>query len=414
MLRLAAAVLALILPASLSAQTPELLRRPPVAGALASLRATNSWTLEQQTSICEIPAPPFGEAARAAEYRRRFEALGFRNVRIDAEGNVIAERPGTGTGPRLVLSAHLDTVFPDTVDVTVRREGNRLLGPGIGDDCRGLAVVLAVARALRDAGVQTAGTIVFVGTVGEEGQGNLRGVRHLIDRQSAGPVDFFLSVDGAGLSATTRAVGSHRYRVTVHGPGGHSWSDFGIPNPAHALGRVIAGLAALPVPSTPRTTFNVGILEGGTSVNSIPAAASMLVDLRSESQAALDSLDAGFRRAVAAGVDAEIQRWPGPRQRLRAEITDIGRRPAATMPDTSIVVRATLRAAELLGFTPALVAGSTDANYPMSLGIPSVTLDGGGRGGGAHSLGEWYQDGPEGWKGPQWAMLVTLMLVGVN
>jgi acetylornithine deacetylase/succinyl-diaminopimelate desuccinylase-like protein len=407
-----ALVLALAAPAAAHSQPVPVHEHPAVRAALTALRTGNSWTVQQQIGLCEIPAPPFGEAARAAEYRRRFEALGLTNVRLDGVGNVIAERPGLGHGPRVVLSAHLDTVFPDTVDVTVRVEDGRLHGPGIGDDCRGLAVVLAVARALRDANVRTAGTIVFVGTVGEEGEGNLRGVRHLFDRQTAGPVQYFISVDGVGLSATTRAVGSHRYRVRIEGPGGHSYADFGIPNPIHALGRAIARIAALPVPASPRTTFNVGVIEGGTSVNSIPAAAAMLVDLRSESQLALDSLDAAFRRAVAVGVEEEIQRWPGARQRLRFDLVEIGRRPAAAMADTAFIVRATVQAAQALGFTPALTSGSTDANYPMSLGIPSVTIDGGGRGGGAHTTSEWYED-IEGWKGPQWAMLLVLMLAGV-
>jgi acetylornithine deacetylase/succinyl-diaminopimelate desuccinylase-like protein len=312
-----------------------------------------------------------------------------------------------------VLSAHLDTVFPDTTDVSVVLEGSRLRGPGIGDDCRGLAVVLAVARAMQQAQLRTQGTVVFVGTVGEEGPGNLRGVRYLFDRQSAGKIDFFLSVDGAGLSVVSRAVGSHRYRVTVRGPGGHSYGDFGIPNPVHALGRAIAGIAAIQVPASPRTTFNVGEIEGGTSVNSIAMSAAMDIDMRSESQAALDTLDTRVRRAVQSAIEAEHQRWPGQGARLTAEWKEIGKRPAAAMPDTSLIVRSAVGAARQLGFVPALTASSTDANYPMRLGIPALTMDGGGQGDGAHSRGEWYDDGPAGWKGPQWALLLTLALTGL-
>lgn len=413
MRRLVPLLLLALPPATLPAQVPDLLQRPAVAAALEALRTGNAWTLDQQASLCAIPAPPFGEAARAAEYRRRFEALGLRTTRLDEVGNVIAERPGVGQGPRVLLSAHLDTVFPDTTDVTVTRDGERLRGPGITDNCRGLAVLLAVARAMRDAQVRTAGTVVFVGTVGEEGEGNLRGVRHLVDQQSAGRIDLFVAVDGAGLSATTRAVGSTRYRVTIRGPGGHSWSDFGIPNPVHALGHAIGRIALIPVPYAPRTTFSVGQVEGGTSVNAIAAQATMVVDLRSESPAALDTLDRRFRRAVAQGVEAEHQRWPGQGSRLSVEIQPIGRRPAAAQSDTSAVVRATVAAADRLGFIPALGSGSTDANYPMSLGIPSVTLDGGGSGAGSHSPHEWYEDGRDGWKGPQWALLLVLSLVGV-
>lgn len=405
--------LALLVPAA-AAQDPGLARRPQVAAALDALRATNEWTLAQQVALCEIPAPPFKEATRAAEFRRRLEALGYRNVRIDPEGNVIAERPGMSrTGPRVILSAHLDTVFPDTVDVSVRREGTRFRGPGIGDDCRGLAVVLAVARVLNEARLQTLGTLVIVGTVGEEGPGNLRGVRYLTDRQSAGAFDTFISVDGAGLGLVGSAVGSHRYRVTIRGPGGHSYGAFGIPNPIHALGRAIAGIAAIQVPARPKTTFNVGIIEGGTSINSIAMAGVMEVDMRSESQAALDSLDARVRRAVQQGVDAEHQRWPGSTNRLTVEWQEVGKRPAGSQPDTLAVIRTALGMADALGFTTVPTASSTDANYPMSLGIPSITIDGGGDGGGAHALGEWYDDGKDGWKGPQWALLIVLSLAGV-
>lgn len=400
--------LVLAIPARAPAQSP------PIDAALERVRQFNEWTLTQQIDLCQVPAPPFGEAARATEFRRRLEALNLKAVRIDAEGNVVAERPGARPSPRVVLSAHLDTVFPDSVDVPVRRTGTRLEGPGIGDDCRGLAVLLATARALQEGDLRTLGPVVFVATVGEEGLGNLRGIRHLVDRQSAGGrVDYFISVDGVGLTAVTRAVGSHRYRVTVRGPGGHSFSDFGIPNPIHALGRAIAEIAQIPVPATPRTTFSVGIIEGGTSVNAIAMAASMDVDLRSESQEALDSLDARMRRAVQQGVEAEHARWPGAGARLSAEIRELGRRPAAAQPDTAYIARAAVAAGRALGFIPALTSSSTDANYPMSLGIPSVTIDGGAAGGGAHSTAEWYDDGKDGWRGPQWALLLVLSLAGL-
>jgi acetylornithine deacetylase/succinyl-diaminopimelate desuccinylase-like protein len=378
------------------------------------MRTDNAWTLDEQESICEVPAPPFGEAKRAAEFRRRLVALGLRDARIDAEGNVIARRRGSGRGPTVILSGHLDTVFPETTDVTVTREGTLMKGPGIGDDCRGLAVLLAVARALEGAGVQTQGDILFVGTVGEEGAGNLRGVRHLFTKELKDSVDYFISVDGTGFGTTSRAVGSHRYRVTYEGPGGHSYGAFGMPNPAHALGRAIAGIAELRVPLDPKTTFSVGVLEGGTSVNSIPAAAAMDVDLRSESSVALDSLDAGFRAALQRALEAEHARWPESRVRLRVRIDTIGIRPAGAQPDTARIVRAAVDAARALGVTSELGAGSTDANLPMSLGIPAITIDGGGQGRGSHSLAEQYDDGERGWLGPQWAALVTLALVGVR
>jgi acetylornithine deacetylase/succinyl-diaminopimelate desuccinylase-like protein len=385
-----------------------------VRAALETIRDDNAWTLAQQVSLCEIPAPPFAEAKRAAEYRRRLTALGLTNVRIDAEGNAIGERAGTGNGPTVVISGHLDTVFPESTDVRVRRVGGRLHGPGIGDDCRGLAIVLAVARAFQRANVRTNGTIIFVGTVGEEGAGNLRGVRHLYEKELTGRVDYFISVDGTGLGLTSRAVGSNRYRVIYKGPGGHSYGDFGAPSPIHALGRAIARISDLEVPSTPKTTFNVGIVRGGTSVNSIAFEASMDIDMRSESAQALADVDARVRRMLTEALDAENARAQDAKARLSLVIDTIGIRPAGTQPDTATIVRAALETATALGFTVRPGASSTDANVPIGLGLPGITIDGGGRGDGAHSLDEWYEDGPEGWKGPQWAALIVATLAGVR
>ena len=389
-------------------------RHARVRAALDQIRAGNGWTLDQQVSICEVPAPPFKEAARAAEYRRRLEGLGLINVRIDREGNVIAERAGSGKGPTVVISAHLDTVFPESTDVRVKRAGTRFAGPGIGDDCRGLAVLLAVARAFQQSKVATRGTVLFVGTVGEEGAGNSRGVRHLFDRELAGKIDYFISVDGTGLGVTSRAVGSHRYRVTFSGPGGHSYGAFGMPNPIHAMGRAIAKIGDLQVPTSPKTTFSVGVVQGGTSVNAIAGEASMDVDMRSESAGALDSLDRAFRAAVAAARDEEAGRWPTSSVAIMARIDTIGIRPAGSQPDTAAIVRAALGAGRVLGFTSETSASSTDANVPIALGIPAITIDGGGQGEGSHSLEEWYDDGTNGWLGPQWAALIVATLAGVE
>ena len=238
--------------------------QPAVRTALESIRADNAWTLDQQASVCSIPAPPFKENVRAAEYKRRLESLGLKNVRIDSVGNVIGERPGSVGDTTIVLSAHLDTVFPEGTDVTVKRDGTTMHGPGISDDCRGLAVVEAVVKALNTAHISTRHNVLFVGTVGEEGPGDLRGVRHLFQKELAGKIHYFISIDGTGLDITSRAVGSHRYRFTFKGPGGHSFGAFGMPNPIHALGRAIATIADVQVPSTPKTTFNVGVIHGGT------------------------------------------------------------------------------------------------------------------------------------------------------
>jgi acetylornithine deacetylase/succinyl-diaminopimelate desuccinylase-like protein len=386
--------------------------RPDVRAALETLRRDNAWTLEQQRTICEVPAPPFGEAARAAELARRFAALGLHAVRIDSVGNVLAERPGRAPRPLVVLSGHLDTVFPEGTDVSVKVEGTRLTAPGIGDDCRGLAVLLSVARALDAAKVRTDGPILFVGTVGEEGAGNLRGVRHLFERELKGKVDYFLSVDGTGFGVTSGAVGSNRYTVRYVGPGGHSYGAFGMPNPTHALGRAVARIADLRVPRSPKTTFNVGVIRGGTSVNSISAEAAMDIDLRSESAAALDSLDRALRAALTAALEEERARWPASSRPLDLKIDTIGLRPAGMQPDSARIVRVALAAARALGKTSETGASSTDANVPIALGIPAITIDGGGEGQGSHSLGEWYDDGPDGWLGPQWAALIVLTLAG--
>jgi tripeptide aminopeptidase len=412
--RIAAASLpALIVASALGAQAPRVPDRDArVRQALEHVRASEPQTIEEQIAICQIEAPPFKEARRAEDFRRRLEALGLRNVRIDAEGNVIAERPGEPGEPVVVISGHLDTVFPEGTDVTVRRDGTVLRGPGIGDDCRGLAIVLAVARSLEQAQVRTRGTILFVGTVGEEGAGNLRGVRHLFGTELAGRVDYFISVDGTGLGLTRDAVGSHRYTVTYKGPGGHSYGDFGAPNPVHALGRAIAKVSEFRVPADPRVTFSVGIVQGGTSVNSIAMSASMQVDMRSVDASALDSLDARFQAAIRQALDEENARW-SQGDRLTMEIDTIGIRPAGTQGDDAAIVQAARAAGRALGFDVPAIASSTDANIPIALGIPAVTIDGGGRGGGAHSLGEWF-DTADSHVGTQWALLFVLTLAGVR
>jgi tripeptide aminopeptidase len=385
-----------------------------VRAALQMIRDDNAWTITQQVTLCEISAPPFGEAERAAAFKRRLTALGLRNVRIDAAGNAIGERRGTGDGPTVVIAGHLDTVFPESTDVRTRRVGGRIYGPGIGDDCRGLAVVLAVARAFQRSGVRTRGTVIFVGNVGEEGPGNLRGVRHLYDKELKGRIDYFISVDGTGLGLTSRAVGSNRYRVTYKGPGGHSYGDFGMPSPIHALGRAISRIADVQVPSSPKTTFNVGIVRGGTSVNSIAFEASMDIDMRSESAQALADVDSRVQHMLAEALEAENARTQDPKRRLTVSIDTIGIRPAGAQPDTAAIVRAAQAAATALGFTARTGASSTDANVPIGLGLPGITIDGGGRGDGAHSLGEWYEDGAQGWLGPQWAALIVATLAGVR
>ncbi len=392
--------------------------QPSVKRALDGIKSSNSWTLDQQVSICEIPAPDFKEQARAAEFKERLIALGYPNTRIDTAGNVIAERPGTGNGPTVMLAGHLDTVFPEGTDVKVKRDGNKFSAPGIGDDCRGLAVVLAVAKALNEGQIKTNGRVILVGNVGEEGEGNLRGVRELLTHGYKGKIDYFISVDGLGLHVTDRAVGSKRYNIEFKGPGGHSYGAFGtMPSAIHAMGRAIALISDVEVPTNPKTTYTVGVVKGGTSVNSIAGDASMEVDMRSESLENLDSAEARIKRAITAGVLAENGRWPKSSAKITVKFDTIGIRPigAKIQTDESPIVKTALDAAAALGAerTPT-GASSTDSNLPMSLGIPAITIGGGGKGSGAHSLTESFEETPDGYKGPQWALLIVAALAGMR
>jgi tripeptide aminopeptidase len=366
------------------------------------------FVIEQQMHLCEIPAPPFGESVRAAAYKQAFEGLGLTNVRIDAAGNVLGDRAGLSPRPHLVLSAHLDTVFPAETRVTPTRAGSLLSGPGIGDDCRGLAVLLGVIRALNTAKMQTTGSITFVGTVGEEGLGDLRGVKHLFDPRTAAQVDRFVSIDGAGLGITGTAVGSRRYRVTFNGPGGHSYGDFGVANPVHAVGRAVGRIADLQVPREPRTTFNVGRVGGGTSVNSIASSAWMEVDLRSADPAALRALDAGFQKAVDAALADENERWEN-RGRLTVEKALVGSRPGGRNPGDAPILSAAVSVTRALGRRTTIDEGSTDANIPMSLGVPAITVGGGGASNGTHTTTETF-DTTDSWQGTARAVLLAIAL----
>lgn len=410
-MRLFLAVL-LAAPLALAAQQPAT-DAPSLTRALALLKTDNAWTLQKQVALCEIPAPPFKEQARGVAFRSELVALGYADARIDEVGNVVAEVQGASQGPTVLIAGHLDTVFPEGTDVKVRQDGTRLKGPGIGDDCRGLAVVLATARAVKQSGLRFAGRVLFVANVGEEGPGNLRGTRHLLDTGYKGQVNYFISVDGAGSDITSRAVGSNRYNVHFQSPGGHSYGAFGMPNPIHAMGRAIATISDIQVPRSPKATFNVGIVSGGTSVNSIAMEAVMDVDMRSESAEELAKLDVQVRKAISDAVAAEKARYPGSSKGLTVRMDTIGIRPTGAQSDDAPIVRAALSAARALGLTPTIGASSTDSNYPISLGIPAITIDGGGDGGGAHSHDEWYEDGLAGYLGPQWALRIVAALVGV-
>ncbi len=384
-----------------------LLADASIKAAVDAIRAAEPQTIDDQVRLCEVEAPPFKETKRAEVYARLFRDAGLQNVRIDKEGNVLGDRPGAQPRPRLVFSAHLDTVFPEGTDVKVKREGTILRGPGIGDDCRGLAVVLAVIRAMNQAKIHTPGTITFVGTVGEEGLGDLRGVKYLFNEGLKGQIDRFVSIDGTGLGITHIAVGSLRYRVTFRGPGGHSYGAFGLSNPLHALGRAVEKISQFEVPADPKTTFNVGRVGGGTSVNSIPFEAWFEMDMRSASPSALQAIDAKFHRAVDDAVKEEDARWK--KNVLSVDKALVGNRPAGQTPADAPIVQAAISVTRALGFAVTLDEGSTDSNIPMNLGIPAITIDGGGRGREAHALGESF-DSTNSWQGSQRALLLAIAL----
>jgi tripeptide aminopeptidase len=384
---------------------------PAVAGALRQLKADEGATLEEQKRVTVIPSPPFGEGKRAQHYLARMRDLGLADAGLDAEGNVVGLRQGAGRKPKLVVSAHLDTVFAAGTDVTVREKDGALYAPGIGDDGRGLAALLAVLRALNAASLKTVGDIMFVGTVGEEGLGDLRGVKALFRDHT--DIDGFISIDKMGVHRiVNQASGSRRYKVTFKGPGGHSFNDFGQPSAIHAMGRAIAKIADIRTPADPKTTFTIGTVEGGQSVNAIAGRATMLVDMRSSDRTAMLELGRTALRLIESAVADENGRWVS--DRISFELESVGDRPAGMTPADAIIVQAARRAvAAVAGSVEAqLVVSSTDANIAMSCGIPAVTIGGGGEGGDAHTTGEWYKP-TESHLGPQSALLLVLALAGL-
>jgi len=378
-----------------------------VRTALAAARA-DVGVADDQIRFCEIPAPPFKEERRANALKLAFEQLGLADVRIDKTGNVLGSRPGVAARPHVVVAAHLDTVFPENTNVHVRRDGSVLTGPGIGDNCRGLATLVAIARVLNRAGVKTPGSVTFVANVGEEGLGNLRGMRELLDHTITSPIDRLLAIDGAGLFVANVEVGSHRYRVTFSGPGGHSYARFGTPNPIQAMGRAIARISQIRVPAQPRTTFSVGRVGGGTAVNAIPTECWMEVDLRSSSAPALAALDGEFRKSVDDGVREENARGGNVRG-VVAKVELVGDRVAGRTPETAPIVRAAISVARVLGLAVPLTESSTDASVALARGIPAIAIGAGGTGMGQHTPAETF-DTTDAWRGVQYAVLLVVTL----
>jgi tripeptide aminopeptidase len=389
----------------------QILHEPTVQAAMKGIQANEPKWIEQQIRLTEIPAAPFHETARGRELKTLFVELGLKDVRLDAVGNVLGERPGIETHPHLVIAAHLDTVFPEGTDVHVKRVGNVLMAPGIGDDGRGLGSMLALIDAMQQGKLKTRGSVTFVANVGEEGLGDSRGAKALFETTLKGQIDEFISIDGSILTRVVRiGVGSYRYKVTFMGPGGHSYGAFGLVNPVNALGRAVATIAAMQVPTSPKTTFNVGRIGGGTSVNSIPFEAWFEFDERSADPESLDGVDAQFKAAVQSGVEQENAAHPG-KGTITVKVESIGIRPAGKTPTDSPILKAAAESVKALGLGEVTFEeSSTDSNVPMHLGIPAMTLSGGGVGRGTHSLQESF-DITDSYRGVQNLLLTTLLLV---
>jgi acetylornithine deacetylase/succinyl-diaminopimelate desuccinylase-like protein len=373
------------------ARVRRVLDSPQFKDAAAFLDRTHDRMTDETIRLTEIPAPPFKEARRGKAFADLLRQTGLTAVETDPAGNVMGIRKGAG-GPLVAIAAHLDTVFPEGTDVHVKQQGTRLAAPGVGDDTRSLAVLLAMIRALDAARIQTKNDILFVGDVGEEGQGDLRGMRYLFQKGAyKDRIKAFISIDGTGQGndITNGAVGSKRYRVTFKGPGGHSYGAFGLVSPSLAMGNAIQKISKLAVPASPKTTFNVGMVGGGTSVNSIPFESWMELDLRSESAAELAKLDKSVNALVTQAVDEENRTRSTMQGRIVVEMKLIGDRPSGETPRTSPLVQTAAAVITAMGWMPQYNISSTDSNIPISLGIPAITLDSGARGGREHALDEW-------------------------
>lgn len=382
------------------AQAPEttakrLLDSPQFKQASMFIQSDHDRFVRELIMLTEIPAPPFKEEKRAKVYLQMLRDSKLSDVEMDEEGNVMGVRKGAGSGPMIAVLAHLDTVFPEGTAVKVKRDGTRLMAPGVGDDTRGLALMLAVIRAMNAGQLQTTGDILFVGNVGEEGEGDLRGAKHILRKgKYKDRIKQFIAIDGGDQgSITTGGVGSKRYRVTFKGPGGHSYGAFGLVSPAFAMGNAIAKFGRIQVPIKPKTTFNVGVVDGGTSVNSIPSQVSMDIDMRSESCAELKKVDDVFLGILREAVDEENNARSTREGKIDVDPKVIGERPCGETLVDSPIVQTTTAFVKAFGLTPSYSISSTDSNVPMSMGIPAVTI-GRGPGGRSHSPDEWTDVNP--------------------
>jgi tripeptide aminopeptidase len=393
-----------------------LIDSPAFRQAAAFIRSDQERFVRELIALTEIPAPPFKEQARAKAFMEMLRQQGLSDVEMDAEGNVMGIRRGSTPGGRLLaVNAHLDTVFPEGTNVKVRREGTKLMAPGVGDDTRGLALILSLIRTMDAAKLQTPGDILFVGNVGEEGEGDLRGIKFLLRKgKYKDRITQVLAIDGNDVDSVTRGgVGSRRYRVRFKGPGGHSYGAFGLVNPAFAMGNAIAKFSRIQVPATPKTTFNIGVVAGGTSINAIPAEVSMDVDMRSESCAELAKLDAAFKTLVGDAIKEENAARSTKEGAVSADPNLIGERPCGETALSSAIVQSASAAIRAFDGTPVFSFSSTDANIPMSMSLPAITIGRGGPGGRTHSPDEWTDvDAAVNVRNVQVALAILLSVAG--
>ena len=389
-------------------------KRKVVQRAFEAIEQDEPFTMTQHIELTEIAAPPFMEQERAEAFAAKLRAVGVDSVWIDSVGNVMAYLPGSKGGKTVALNAHLDTVFPEGTDVSVTQRNDTLFAPGIGDDTRGLAMLLTIAKTLKEQEIQTTSDVLLVATVGEEGLGDLRGVKEVFSER--GPsIDSWISIDGGDIGrVNNKALGSYRYKVTFDGPGGHSWGAFGLANPHHALGSAMhhfVQAADAYTKTGPRTSYNVGVIEGGTSVNSVPFSSSMLIDVRSIAPYRLDEMEALLNQAVQQALEEQnaIRRRG---EALTVSVEKIGNRPSGELDPSLPLIQRAMAATEHFGVVPELTRGSTNSNIPISLGVPAITIGRGGRGGNAHSLDEWWMN-DQGHKAIQLALLILLSEAGL-
>ena len=409
-------VLIPVLAAAQDAAVKQLIDSPAFVKATAFIEKDQPRFVKELIELTEIPAPPFKEERRAKRYLEMLREAGLSDVEMDTEGNVMGVRRGSGGKGMVAIVAHIDTVFPEGTDVKVKREGTRLMAPGVGDNTRGAALMLAIVRAMHAGGFQTNDDLLFVGNVGEEGEGDLRGVKFLLQKgKYKDRITQFVAIDGGGQdNITNGGVGSRRYRVTFKGPGGHSYGAFGLVNPAYAMGSAMANFAKIQVPQNPKTTYNVGVVEGGTSVNSIPFEMAMVVDMRSVSCAELKKVEDQFLAIVKASVEEENKARSTREGPITAEPKLIGDRPCGETVLNAPIVQTVSAVVRAFGMKPSYGISSTDSNMAMSLGLPAVTI-GRGPGGRAHALDEWTEVDPKSdVQSVRVAMAMILSVAGVK